>query len=977
MSSQLPTAVINGIERFGAKKLATLLGDNDIKVFGVGEYPSGWAGFKNFEFKNSVEEIEETINYWFDFKEDKEVWARAENDHARLTVIGVNRSVVVGGALEAVRTGWRVINVHGVYGPGMDGEGEQLGEVEYLIKAIRLAVGNKNLRLPGKDACLRLIALDDFREAISRATFLSGTEGEVFEIWGRTIAAEEIAKVLIDEAKMTRFKVEVETVSLAIPDEEEITDNWRKLRWQPETEFDQGIKETMQYFFSRIDEESRRKKDEPIKKAIISEVEKEEIVEEIVKEDNKKVYEVMIEEDEPVVEETETKEFEEIKPLIVKNSNVRPVALPSEEKSMSSQKFEEVKKTVNETLSKEAKRDTKVLDVKEKVEKYGRWLLLGGGLLVIGLVGSWGWKNYRIFRNLSTVKQLVTERKYDEANSLIQKTMKLVKNEETAVNEWGGNRLIWGRRYQEVLKVVEQGLVLGEEVVDISQRGEKINEAIFNDKEVNWDTELAAVKTDLQQGGADLGVLQARLAGDWNWIPSRWKGQFSSLKVKLEEATKMASLAERSIDFLPEILGTDGKRRDYMVLLQNESELRAGGGFIGSWAVLSFEGGKLLNFEIQDIYEADGQLKGHVEPPTPIKNFLGEANWYMRDANWQADFPTASKDIQWFLEKETGRKVDGVIGVNIAVAKALLGVVGEVYVPDFKETINKDNIYEQAEFYSETNSFAGSTQKASFLGGVGKQLFEAIKTLRPEKRLELIEAGLQMLENNEIQLAINDKKTAAIVADLGWSGAIYNGKCATEKCFADYLYVVESNFGVNKANYFLYRSIDQNVDISEQTIGRVVKITYENTAKSNAWPGGDYKNYLRVYIPVSANLAEVSVAEANGGVKRIIQGSELTVNEVKGKKEVGFLVIVPAGKKEVVELRYSDSISIGKQDSFSYLDYVQKQSGFGDTALVTLMSIPDGWQPSQVEPTASLVNGKLLFNQKLDGDIKMGVEISK
>lgn len=52
---------------------------------------------------------------------------------------------------------------------------------------------------------------------------------------------------------------------------------------------------------------------------------------------------------------------------------------------------------------------------------------------------------------------------------------------------------------------------------------------------------------------------------------------------------------------VPEILGVGGKRREYMMLLQNENELRAGGGFIGSYAILSFEDGKFINFEVKDV----------------------------------------------------------------------------------------------------------------------------------------------------------------------------------------------------------------------------------------------------------------------------------------------------------------------------------------------------------------------------------------
>jgi hypothetical protein len=425
-------------------------------------------------------------------------------------------------------------------------------------------------------------------------------------------------------------------------------------------------------------------------------------------------------------------------------------------------------------------------------------------------------------------------------------------------------------------------------------------------------------------------------------------------------------------------LGLDGKKREYLVLLQNEMELRPGGGFIGSYGILSFEDGRLLGFDIKDVYEADGQLKGHVEPPVEIKTHLGEAGWYMRDANWDASFVRAAKDILWFLEKETGRKVDGVIGMDLAVARRMLEVTGEVLVPDFKEKINKDNLYEQAEFYAETKFFPGSTQKASFLGDLGKQLFEEIKNLNSGKKAELYKAIIELLESNDLQLALNEKEAARRIATLGWDGSLYQGKCGVDRCLADYLYIVEANLGVNKANYFLYRNVEQLTEISQNAITRVVKINYENTSKSKDWPGGDYKNYLRLYLPNDINLAEVSVTDpADPDKKVLISGEQLMMKEVDRKRELGMLVVVPVASKRVVEVRYSTSINLSGKDKFSYLNYIQRQPGFGDTGLVALVAFPEGWGPLQVQPAASLVGDKLLFNLKLDSDIKMGVEVGK
>jgi len=167
------------------------------------------------------------------------------------------------------------------------------------------------------------------------------------------------------------------------------------------------------------------------------------------------------------------------------------------------------------------------------------------------------------------------------------------------------------------------------------------------------------------------------------------------------------------------------------------------------------------------------------------------------------------------------------------------------------------------------------------------------------------------------------------------------------------------------------------VDINVNFVSRVLKINYENTAKDNNFPGGDYKNYLRVYLPTDVNLSQISLIDGNNSsLKKVYTSDELRISEVGGKKEVGFLVTVPVLNKKTVEIRYSSKNNLSG-DKFSYLNYVQKQSGFGDTGLVTLVSFPLDWQPSQVEPQASMVGGKLLFNQKLDKDIKMGVELGK
>lgn len=948
-----------------AEVLENMLNENGIKVV-----------------RGDYENVPENAAYFFDFEGKEDEW-RKLNKNQRLVVIQVDDSESAdvksfGEAKEKLNDlglNWRVVVGENVYGEGM-------GEDGFLGRAFLLAAKNRNLVLPSINQIYRVLAAGDFVEAILRSCFFSGTSGKVLFVGGKEINSKIVAEILVEEAKMTKTQV--------IQDPPKTDELWREgqkelekkiketkelLRWEAETSFIEGARPVIQYFVARVDQENRRKKTEARnEKRDFKDLPKTPHV------GGQARYAVEIEPD-------HVEELVEEKPAGVDDfSEAKPDSAESFVEAKEEFKLESLKKSplpervVEEKVIEEKRVETSVEEVGQEKDKskkikffhnfknYWKWGMWGIGwiFLVIFMVNFI--KVVTIPKKIMGIESLIENGKYAEAEKGVEILAKSNQKWLEIFNE--GKIGVILRAEGEVIDLLRMS-------IDLAQSGEKISEGLFGEKEIEMKVELQKVEKNLDEMISKMGILQGRLSGQWQWLPGRYREDLGKLREKLTKERGNVEKIRKILPILPEMLGLDGKRREYMVLLQNENEIRASGGFIGSYAILSFEGGRLLGFEVKDVYEADGQLKGHVEPPSEIKKYLGEAGWFMRDANWQASFPSASKDIQWFLEKETGRKVDGVIGLNLAAVKAVLGVIGEVYVADFKEKVNESNLYEQAEYYSETRFFAGSVQKASFLGGVSKQLMEEIKLAKGAEGQKLIMAVMDLMERNEVQMALNDKMSSEVLAEAGWDGAVYEGKCNGEKCVADYLYIVESNLGVNKANYFLYRNIERQVEIEERAVKNTLKISYENTAKSSAWPGGDYKNYMRIYVPVEAGVLEVSWSENGSGEKKVVSGEDLKVSRVGNKKEIGFLVIVPVGKKIGVEVKYVENINLTALQSFSYLNYIQKQSGFGDTGIITLISIPENWLINAVEPAASVVGGKLLFNQKLDKDIKMGVEISR
>jgi Protein of unknown function (DUF4012) len=293
-----------------------------------------------------------------------------------------------------------------------------------------------------------------------------------------------------------------------------------------------------------------------------------------------------------------------------------------------------------------------------------------------------------------------------------------------------------------------------------------------------------------------------------------------------------------------------GLKGTYIVLLQNNYELRSTGGFMGSYARVKL-GSSGLNVEVKDIYDADGKLPGHVEPPYPIQEAFLQGWWKLRDSNWVVEYPKAASDIVWFLEQGGERQVDGIVAVNMELFKKWLEVMGGVDVTTYGQKVTAKNMYVLAQKEAEMNFVPGSTQKRDFLGAVGAALLEKTKGAGVIKSIKLMKLIKDELRNRQILVWFKDKDLQTEAEKWGWSGDLPKLPVGVS-----YVYVVESNLGANKANC----CIERDLEINE----RGVKITWrnENEFSKKMVPifyGGDYFDYVRIVVPKAVMVGGVKV----------------------------------------------------------------------------------------------------------------------
>ncbi len=363
-------------------------------------------------------------------------------------------------------------------------------------------------------------------------------------------------------------------------------------------------------------------------------------------------------------------------------------------------------------------------------------------------------------------------------------------------------------------------------------------------------------RMELAKAYEDLAYAQA-LINDEEFLqrmPGFLLPRISSLKERLGLYSGLVKRAKAAAAILPEIVAMEGSK-NYLILLQNNMELRPTGGFIGSFAVVNFQGGKLRTLKVNDIYAIDGQLGIHVEPPKEIKEDLGQVNWYLRDANWEPDFPTSAKQIEWFYTKETGDKVWGVITLDISGMENLLSVLGPLDLPDYDETITQENLFERSVTHAEAGFFPGSQAKKSFLTALVNQTLNKIFFSSGQNWPGIVSSIGKSLEEKHMLIYLDDPKLFSYAVSENWAGAMPRPAAKKEAIFQDFLSLNEANLGANKANYYLSRNYHLETVIGKDgEIRHRLKINYLNGSPGDVWPAGKYKNRVRLYLPFGSKL---------------------------------------------------------------------------------------------------------------------------
>lgn len=416
-----------------------------------------------------------------------------------------------------------------------------------------------------------------------------------------------------------------------------------------------------------------------------------------------------------------------------------------------------------------------------------------------------------------------------------------------------------------------------------------------------------------------------------------------TMKEVIGNAANLFVNAQPLLINLPKLLGEPSEKR-YLVLFQNDKELRATGGFITAYAQFRFVKGKAILEKADDIYALDAAISKRTPAPREILAFhKGVFNLNIRDSNLSPDFKHSMQQFETLYSTAGGaEQIDGIWAVDTHVlveALRILGPIG-VYGRQFSAEIDKrcdcpKAVYELEDYSTRPVNYVRTARK-DIIGILMQSILKQALGVSPSKywgrlfQMLIAEINqkhvLAYFHDDSAQKAAESFNLAGRIMTASESAAVFKYQ---EGNGWDYLHINNSNMAGAKSNMFVSSKVAKDVTVgSDGTMTTKLTVEYKNP-----YPGSDcglesgglclnapLRNWVRVYAPLDSKLLSSQGTQSPKDGKPVAMN---TYNSLGKTVFEGFLIVNPLGTARL-DLSYTSPV---KEVDGKYRILIQKQPG--------------------------------------------------
>lgn len=321
---------------------------------------------------------------------------------------------------------------------------------------------------------------------------------------------------------------------------------------------------------------------------------------------------------------------------------------------------------------------------------------------------------------------------------------------------------------------------------------------------------------------------------DGNSLVPQISGPLTEIREQLNSASSSLDAAASAAALLPEMLGSEAPRH-YLLLIQNNAEVRASGGIAGALAVISVDNGKI---ELDS--QSSASEMGAFLPPFPVPEeqeiiFSERMGKFIQDANLTPDFPTTARLAQEMWERKTGQRVHGVVAIDPVSLSYLLEATGPVQIANTRgldlglpTMLSADNLVSTllSDVYAAIPEPAAQDQ---YFASVAADIFDSLSAGKADPK-RLIEGITRGVEEGRLLVWSDTKREQSILANHPLSGSI-DGPSVSPAQFGVYF-----NDGTGaKMDYYVKRTVQLIKECPRDGYAETtVRITNTNTAPADA-----------------------------------------------------------------------------------------------------------------------------------------------
>lgn len=390
--------------------------------------------------------------------------------------------------------------------------------------------------------------------------------------------------------------------------------------------------------------------------------------------------------------------------------------------------------------------------------------------------------------------------------------------------------------------------------------------------------------------------------------------------------------------------------KNYLVVFQNNYELRPTGGFISSFGILTLKNGIPTSFNFEDVYDTVDD-HSFVPPPAPMGKLLAHPTYKgytFRDANFYPDFPKSVSEMERMLRlTRPFQRIDGVFAIDVSFIEKWLSAVGSVKING--EKFEADHLIEQME-----NQVAGvdlhDLEALKNRKGILKMLAAklGIKSILPWNLPDFFNAVKESLKKKHILIYFKNEGLQKIVKAKNWGGIL------EPETGEDFLAVIDANYGGGKSNRYVSRNIFYEIDL-EKGESRL-DVRYEHPGDMYLPLSTNYRAYLRAYVPADHNAENAELSGREGDLFFAGQTFEMPIRSNK-------------------TLSFNFNFPRSVLDSLIYNLNIKKQPGTFNDFYYVSVRVPTGMRIKSND--FKTVENIAVFSGFLNEDKKLSLELVK